>query len=69
MNKFHNLWHNIIRRETGASFVGFETLDNRLSLKVIKDKIHNYVDLNVPFHKVDGVLYKNILKDLKSNGL
>lgn len=63
--KFHNSWHNVIKKELKASFVGFETVNGSLSLKVIRDNNVEYVDFKIPFHKIDSIIYANTLNDLK----
>ena len=67
MSRFHNIWHNIIKNQIKASFVGFETVNNNLSLKIIKDKKTDYVDFKIPLQNIDSTIYENTLEDLKAH--
>lgn len=66
MNKFHNLWHSILKKELKASFISFESIKGNLALKIIKDKKTDYIDFKIPFEKIDSTIYQNTLNDLKS---
>jgi len=63
---FHNVWHNHLKKELGASFVGFETYRDKISLKVTVNKKTRYVDLKVGLDRLDPTVYNNILNDLKN---
>lgn len=65
--KFHNSWHNVIKKELKASFVGFETVNGSLSLKVIRDNNVDYVDFKISLQDIDSTIYENTLEDLKAH--
>lgn len=62
---YHNFYLNEIKRQSGASFVGYEQNKNSYKLKVIIDKVPQYFALIGTPNDVTPERYNELLRALK----
>lgn len=64
MSKFHNFWLKKIKEESKASFVGWETENNVVRLKIIINGEVKYLSISGGFSGVNIETYTQLIAEL-----
>lgn len=65
MPNYHTICTNQLRKVLKASFVGYVTVNDSLSLRIVKDGREEFIDFKTKdLNNITPQVYENILTDL-----
>ena len=64
MQNFHTLYQSILKKKLNASYVGWETTNGNLSLKIIVEGTPKYIALEGEFGGVTQETYIKLIEDV-----